>query len=74
MSYIQHIEQNWTNEPYIKGTYLRNHENTENVIALGKSVNNKLYFAGEAYTDGSDWGSVHSATRAAKRVVEELVK
>jgi len=42
------------------------------VRTLGKPVDGKLYFAGEAYSDGEDWGSVHAAVRAAKMVVEEL--
>ncbi len=48
-------------EPYVKGAYLRNGEKSKYVYALGESVANKLYFAGEAYTDGNDWGSVHNA-------------
>ena len=40
---------------------------------LGESVNNKLFFAGDAYTTGSDWSSVHAAARSAKRAVDELV-
>lgn len=72
-SYVKHIVQNWNNEPFAKGTYLNDHENYRIPAEISKSVNNKIYFAGEAYTDGEDWGSVHAAAASAKRAVEELV-
>jgi len=42
------------------------------VKELGKSVANKIFFAGGAYTDGDDWVSVHAAAQSAKRTVEEI--
>ncbi|MEZ4951693.1 MAG: hypothetical protein R2879_04505 [Saprospiraceae bacterium] len=42
------------------------------VRELGKSIANKVYFAGGAYTDGVDWVSVHAAALSAKSVVEEI--
>ena len=72
-SYIDHITQNWNEEPYINAAYITDNENWQLVSTLGNSVNNKLYFAGDGYTDGEDWGSVHTAIRAARRVVSELL-
>ena len=72
-NYVKHIFQNWNAEPHINAAYLFDHEDWRRVRTLGTSVNDKLYFAGEAYTDGEDWGSVHTAARAAKRAVEEMV-
>ena len=40
---------------------------------LGKLVADKLYFAGDVYTDGSEWSRVHAAAQSTKRVAEELV-
>ena len=71
-NYIKHITQNWSNEPYIKGAYVNDHEDWRRVRTLGDSVANKIYFAGEAYTDGEDWGSVHNAAQAAKVAVQEM--
>lgn len=71
--YIRHISQNWNAEPFIQGAYVYDHENWRTVRTLGESVNNKLFFAGEAYTTGDDWGSVHNAARSAIRAVGELV-
>ena len=71
-SYLKHRFQNWNEEPHIGGAYVYDHENWRRVKRLGESVDDKLFFAGTAYTDGRDWGSVHAAARAARRVVDEL--
>lgn len=72
-NYIKHISQNWNKEPFINGAYVYDHESWRTVRELGKSVHNKIFFAGTAYTDGSDWGSVHSAANSAIRAVNELL-
>ena len=71
-NYISHIVQNWSEEPYIEGAYLNDHEDWKTVRALFKPVADKVYFAGEAYTPGDDWGYVHAATHAAKETVEKI--
>lgn len=73
LNYQKHIFQNWTAEPFAQGAYVHYFEDRRNIRTLGKSVAGKLYFAGDAYTDGSPWSSVPAAAQAAKRVVEELV-
>ncbi|MEO1033090.1 MAG: FAD-dependent oxidoreductase [Bacteroidota bacterium] len=72
-NYLDHIVQNWNAEPYAQGAYIRDQENWQLLRTLGESVNDKLYFAGDAYTTGDDWSSVHTAVRSAKRAVEEMV-
>jgi monoamine oxidase len=72
-NYIKHIFQNWNKEPFIKGAYVYDDEDWRRVRTLGESVDNKLFFAGTAYTTGDDWSSVHTAARSAKRAVNELV-
>jgi len=72
-SYINHTSQNWNNEPFINGAYVYSHENWKRVRTLGESVDNKLFFAGTAYTTGEDWSSVHTAARSAIRAVNEIV-
>ncbi|MCO4819240.1 MAG: hypothetical protein KC517_06425 [Bacteroidetes bacterium] len=39
----------------------------------GKSVGNKIFFAGGPYSDGNDWVSVHVAAASAKTAVTELL-
>lgn len=71
-NYIQHITQNWNNEPFTKGGYLTDYADWKKVRELGHSVSNKLYFAGAEFTDGEDWGSVHTAAQSAKKVIEAI--
>ena len=73
-NYIKHIAQNWSKEPFIKGAYVYDEESWRTVRTLGESVSNKLFFAGTVYTEGSDWGGVHSAARSAIRSVNELLE
>ena len=44
----------------------------QTVRELGKSVADKIYFAGGAFTDGEDWVSVHVAAQSASDTIEEL--
>lgn len=71
-NYINHLFQNWNAEPYANGAYVVDHENWRRVRTLGESVSDKLFFAGDAYTTGDDWGSVHAAARSAIRAVREM--
>lgn len=71
-AYIDHIFQNWQDEPFAQGAYLHQGESWTRVYTLGESVDDKLYFAGDAYTTGDDWSSVHAAARSAIRAVEEM--
>lgn len=71
-SYVKHISQNWNAEPYIQGAYVYDHENWRRVRTLGEPIGDKLLFAGTCYTEGNDWGSVHTAARSARRAVDLL--
>ncbi|MGH1364200.1 MAG: flavin monoamine oxidase family protein [Calditrichia bacterium] len=73
-NYVKHIFQNWNEEPHINGAYLYDHESWSRVRKLGDSVSGKLFFAGEAYTDGGDWASVHAAARSARRAVSKILQ
>jgi len=73
-NYIQHLSQNWNEEPFAQGAYITDQENWRRVRTLGKSVDNKLFFAGTAYTTGEDWSSVHTAARSAIRAVSEILR
>ncbi|MCA9837288.1 MAG: FAD-dependent oxidoreductase [Trueperaceae bacterium] len=70
--YVKHLVQNWSQEPFIRGAYISDYEDWKRVRKLSESVADKLYFAGEAYTSGEDWGGVHAAAEAAREAVEEL--
>jgi monoamine oxidase len=70
--YVNHIVQNWNDEPYIRSGYLSDHADYTLVATLGKSVDDKVYFAGGPYTDGEDWVSVHAAARSAMVAIDEM--
>lgn len=71
-NYINHISQNWNNEPFIQAGYLSDHAASQTVQDLGKSVADKIYFAGAEFTDGEDWVSVHTAAQSAKTAVKKI--
>jgi monoamine oxidase len=73
-NYVQHISQNWQNEPFIKGGYMSDYADWRSVKKLSSSVDGKVYFAGGEYTDGEDWVSVHTAAQSAQTAVRELVR
>ncbi|MBD0403716.1 NAD(P)/FAD-dependent oxidoreductase [Flammeovirga sp. EKP202] len=72
-NYINHIVQNWDDEPYISAAYLADNTSSRISRILSASVQDKIYFAGDAYTQENDWGAVHNAARSARDVVEEIV-
>ena len=71
--YKKHIVQDWSHEPFIESAYLA--DNAASWIAkdLSYTVKEKVFFAGEAYTEQGNWGSVHNATQSARRVIEENI-
>ena len=73
-NYVKHMFQNWNAEPFANGAYVYNHENWRRVRTLGKNVDERLFFAGTAYTEGEDWSSVHTAARSAARAVREIMR
>ncbi|MEN1785160.1 MAG: FAD-dependent oxidoreductase, partial [Bacteroidota bacterium] len=73
-TYIKHLSQNWNEAPFAQGAYVYDEENWRRVRTLGESVDNKLFFAGAAYTTGDDWSSVHTAARSAIRAVNEITR
>lgn len=72
-TYVQHIVQNWSDEPYIRCAYLSDVASYKTSTILAKPLADRLYFAGEAYTEFDDWGSVHVAARAARDVVRKIL-
>lgn len=72
-NYVKHIFQNWNAEPFAQGAYVIDDEKPRVLRRLGESVDSRLYFAGDAYTTGEDWSSVHTAARSARRAVDEIL-
>ncbi len=72
--YSKHIMQNWSKAPFAKGAYVSDFTGPKTLAKLQEPIDNKLYFAGDAYTDGSDWGNVHNAIHSARQCVETMIK
>ena len=72
-NYVKHLFQNWNEAPFANGAYVVDHENWQRIRTLGDSVGDQLFFAGDAYTTGDDWSSVHAAVRSARSVVDVLL-
>ncbi|MFY7707242.1 MAG: flavin monoamine oxidase family protein [Flavobacteriales bacterium] len=74
-TFVDHHLMNWGAEEYIRGTYSFPIPGTSNDarMLLGKPVNNKVYFAGEACGRNGHHGTVHGALESALHAVEKIL-
>ncbi|MEL6340532.1 MAG: FAD-dependent oxidoreductase [Myxococcota bacterium] len=72
-TYLRHVVQNWDDEPFVQQAYLSDHEDPRVPRALWEPLDERVFFAGEAYTRHGDWGGVDDATRAARDAVARLL-
>lgn len=77
-AYIKHAIQNWTNEPFIRGSYshfdnsLSFGDVSDIVGNLNKPLDNKVFFAGEAcYAE--EYATVHGAGESSYHAVEQML-
>ena len=68
-----HVEDWYTNQ-YVKGAYSYTKSGTLSTTraALASSVQDKLYFAGEATSTNGHGATVHGAMESGARAVEEI--
>ena len=69
--YIKHVIQNWSQEPFIQGSY-SHYEDYSAMGTLLQPLDDKVYFAGEALA--SDSATVHGAGESAYSVLETMLK
>ena len=69
--YVKHIIQNWSAEPFIRGSYSERRGNPEKMSA---PVANKIYFAGEAMNTNGHTIAVHGASESAYIALEKMLK
>ncbi|MEO1064084.1 MAG: NAD(P)/FAD-dependent oxidoreductase [Actinomycetota bacterium] len=72
-SYLRHIVQDWSEEPFIGQAYLADTADPAIPPVLREPIDGRIHFAGEAYTRHDDWGSVDDAARAAREVVDRIL-
>ncbi len=65
--YIDSVVQNWTAEPFIRGTYSRH---SSKLVDHLRRVDDRLFFAGEAINKRSHTIAVHGAAESAYLAVE----
>ena len=70
-TYVKHVIQNWTKEPYIQGSY-SHYENYAPMAIIREPLNNKVYFSGEHVAESDS--TAHGAAESSYRVVEEMLK
>ena len=73
-NYVQHISQNWSNEKFIRQAYFADSGNWRLPPRMRESVGGRVFFAGDSYTDGEDWGSVHTAVQSSSEAVDQLLR
>ncbi|MEO1718521.1 MAG: FAD-dependent oxidoreductase, partial [Planctomycetota bacterium] len=71
-AYRKHITQDWSREPFIKGTYSDFFGDPNAAHVLAQSLDDRVFFAGEAYA-GHDWAYVHVAALSGRDRAREVV-
>lgn len=69
--YVKHVIQNWSEEPFIQGSYSHGWSSPETLAA---PVDNRLYFAGEAMNTDGNTSTVHGAAESAYAAMEQMLK
>lgn len=70
--FIKFTSQNWSRERYIEGSYSY-YQDYDALNILSEPIDNKVFFAGEAYSL-EDQATVHGAGLTAYREVEKILK
>ncbi|MEM8894254.1 MAG: NAD(P)/FAD-dependent oxidoreductase [Bacteroidota bacterium] len=73
--YQNHVIQNWSAEPYIRGSYSYTFSGSQNsmVDTLKAPIDNKIYFAGEALSIDAQ-ATVHGASESAYDTVRRMLE
>lgn len=71
---VDSLVANWTNDPYSFGAYSYSTiESTQALKVFNSPIDNTIFFAGEAFYDGSSPGTVEAALVSAKNTVEKII-
>ncbi|MEM7575673.1 MAG: NAD(P)/FAD-dependent oxidoreductase [Bacteroidota bacterium] len=68
--YVQHVVQNWSQEPFIRGSYSQGWSSPE---TLAEQIDDRLYFAGEAMAPDGNTSTVHGAAESAFESVRAIM-
>ncbi|MCL9780728.1 FAD-dependent oxidoreductase [Vibrio sp. S4M6] len=70
----QYIFEDWGNATYTLGTWASPYINRRQLMALTSPVQDKLYFAGDAFAPNDDRATVHGAILSGYRAAEEIMQ
>ena len=68
--YIKHLVQNWSAEPYIRGSYSQRKSSAKKMAA---PVADRVYFAGEAMNPNGKTIAVHGACESAYAAIDAML-
>ncbi|MEM6722762.1 MAG: NAD(P)/FAD-dependent oxidoreductase [Bacteroidota bacterium] len=73
-NYLKHVFKNWSADPFAKGTYFPDFslKIMSAIKEMSRPVEDKLFFAGDLYTEGISYSMVHVAAESAQKVVKQL--
>jgi monoamine oxidase len=75
LHYVDHVIQNWGNEPFIQGAYSYAKPGAGDARKIiAKPLNDKVFFAGEATHILGHAATVHGAMETALRAVNEILE
>ena len=74
-TYVKHVIQNWSKEPFIQGSYSSsfNESESKTIDILSEPLSNKIFFAGEALSFDNR-ATVPGAGESAYSVIETILK
>ncbi len=73
--YMDHVIQNWGNEPFIQGAYSYAKPDAGDARKIiARPLNNKVFFAGEATHTQGHASTVHGAVETGLRAVNEILE
>lgn len=68
--YLKHIIQNWSQEPFIQGSYSHGYGSVDRLIT---PVENRIFFAGEAIVPNGNTATVHGAAESAYEIMNMIL-
>lgn len=69
--YVKHVVQNWSNEPFIQGTYSHRKSSAS---TLAMPVADKIYFAGEAMNIKGRTIAVHGSSESSYLILDKMLR
>ena len=73
-NYLEHVAQDWNDEPFARAAYLSDDADEWIPQQLHERFSNRVLLAGDSYTGHGDWSAVDDAARSARDAVRDLLR